>query len=178
MKTLSKASFLFAMATMAISTSAHAAGLIGVNAVVTNTFQADETDNHEVDVSAFNLVNNIFFTVSDAVELSDFLTIYHIDISQDAVRFTWTESEFSNSISGKMSPDKHDRNYFIFDLPEGVEIKTVEFDPETSELLENSALPTIRRISGNRIVTEFGNGVIRGVGFNPSYKISVGPAEN
>ena len=53
------------------------------------------------------------------------------------------------------TPENNDRNYFIFDLPEGKAITEAAFDAEASELLEGSAEPSITIIGPNRIVTNF-----------------------
>jgi hypothetical protein len=86
-----------------------------------------------------------------------------------AMDFNWVESAFSKKVGAEY---KHDRNYFMFDLPEGKEIASVGFDAERSSLHEGSALPTAKLISSNKFMTEFAAGVIRKRGFKPSFKIT------
>jgi hypothetical protein len=80
-------------------------------------------------------------------------------------------------LAGPTPDGNHDRNYFIFDLPEGKAITAVTFDAGASDLLDGSAEPTAAVIGANRIVTDFSSGVIRGAGFNPVYSVTVGDTE-
>ena len=164
---------LLCAAALLCATNALAEGLIGSTVVITNTFQGAQTENAEVDVSGFGLVNNRFSTVGDEVEFDDFITLYDVDVSANAVAFTWSDSEFAQQLSGPTPEGNHDRNYLIFDLPEGKAITAVAFDAEASDLLEGSAEPTAVVLGPNRIVTDFSGGVIRGTGFNPVYAITV-----
>lgn len=155
----------------------HDGGLDGAAVVITNTFQGAQTEGIEVDVSAFGLSNNRFATVGDSTEFPEFITLYTVDISADSIAFTWGDSEFARSLAGPTPDGNHDRNYFIFDLPEDVAITAVEFDADASDLIEGSAVPVATIIGPNRIMIDFAGGVIRGAGFNPVYSVSVGPAE-
>lgn len=77
-----------------------------------------------------------------------------------------------------MTPEGNfDRNYFVYDLPDGVVVKSVEFDAAGSILLEDSAEPKAAVVTGNKIVTLFGAGVVRGPGFAPRFKIMLGAAQ-
>lgn len=152
---------------------AFAEGLTGSTVVITNTFQGAQTENAEVDVSGFGLANNQFSTVGDDIEFDDFITLYDVDVSANAIAFTWSDSEFAQQLSGPTPDGNHDRNYLVFDLPEGKAITAIEFDAEASDLLEGSAEPTATVLAPNRIVTDFSGGVIRGAGFNPVYSITV-----
>lgn len=156
-----------------LANNAMAADLSGTRFVVSNLFKGNATQGVEVDVTKFGLVNNVFATVGDGVELPNFITLYDIDLSKNSVSFNWIESKFSKKVGGVMPDDKHDRNYFIFDLPEGKEIASVEFDSEKSTLHEDSALPTVKLIAPNKFMTEFAAGVIRKAGFKPSFKITL-----
>lgn len=151
----------------------HEGGLDGATVVITNTFQGAQTDGFETDVSAFGLVNNQFAKVGDDVEYSDFITLYTVDISGESIAFTWGDGAFAQQLSGPTPEGNHDRNYFIFDLPEGMAITAVTFDEAASELLDGSAIPTATVVGPRRIVTDFASGVIRGVGFNPVYSVTV-----
>jgi len=167
-----KSSLLLSILTVLYAGSSSANTLLGSRVLVTNQFKGDSTNGIEVDVTEFGLTNNLFATVGDDVELPGFITLYDIDLTADSVRFNWIESEFSNSVSGKMPSDKHDRNYFVFDLPDNIQIASVEFDVNGSQLHEGSALPTVKLISTNKFMTEFSSGVIRKPGFKPSFKIA------
>lgn len=164
---------LFAVPALADS---HQAGLEGATIVITNTFQGEQTEGVETDVSAFGLVNNQFALVGDSVEFPDFITLYTVDISADSISFTWGEGEFAQQLAGPTPDGNHDRNYFVFDLPEGMAITAVTLDAEASDLIEGSAAPTAAVLGPNRIVTDFASGVVRGTGFNPVYTVSVGAA--
>jgi len=161
---------------LAISGAACANGLHGASVVITNTFQGGQTGNVESDVAAFGLTNNQFATVGDDVEFPDFITLYSVDVSSDAIAFTWADSDFAKQLAGPTPEGNHDRNYFIFDLPAGKAITAVTFDAEASDMIEGSATPTVTIIGPNRIVTDFSSGVIRGAGFNPVYSVTVGDA--
>ncbi len=152
---------------------ASALDLAGTPFVVSNLFQGDSTDQVEVDVSAFGLKNNLFAKVAEGVELPGFIKLYDVDVSGAHVTFSWIDTDFSHEVGGPMPSDKHDRNYFTFDLPAGVAIKSVEFDPKASVLLEGSALPTVTLLAPNRFVTEFADGVVRSEGFRPSFEITL-----
>lgn len=165
-----------AFATTAFAGS-HGGGLDGATVVITNTFQGAQTDGNETDVAAFGLNNNRFATVGDDVEFPDFITLYTVDISGDNISFTWGDSDMANQLSGPTPDGNHDRNYFIFELPEGVAITDVSFDAAASDMIDGSAEPTAVVLGPNRIVTDFSSGVIRGAGFNPSFAITVGPAQ-
>lgn len=154
------------------ATASVADGLHGARFLTSNLFQGNDTDGIEVDVAAFGLTNNLFTTVGNGVELPGFITLYDVDVSKDAISFNWIKSEFSNQVGGVMPSDKHDRNYFTFDLPEGVEITGITFDADGSNLAEGSALPTATLISGNKVMTEFADGVIRVEGFAPRFIIT------
>ncbi len=151
-----------------------AADLMGTTFVVTNTFEGDAGGNKvdETDVAAFGLDNNKFAVVSEEVELPTFINIYDIDVSADMIKFTWRETEFSSQITGPTPEGNHDRNYFVFDLPEDVMIESVTFDPENSEMLENSVEPVATVLGPNRFVIDNIGGVVRGVGFNPAFKVN------
>jgi len=156
-----------------VQAGGHSRGLVGSTFVVSNLFKGDATKGQEVDVTKFGLVNNTFAKVGKGVELPRFITLYDIDVSTDSVSFDWVESPFSKKVSGVMPADKHDRNYFIFDLEAGREIKAVSFDAEKSNLHPGSALPTVTLIGPNKFMTEFASGVIRKAGFKPSFKVTV-----
>jgi hypothetical protein len=160
----------------AVSTpfAVNAAGLDGAAVVITNTFQGGQTDGVETDVGKFGMVNNVFSTVGDAVEFPQFITLYDVDITSDAVAFTWITSEMADRLSGPTPDGTHDRNYLTFDLPAGVVITEVGFDAAGSDLLEGSATPTAEIISGNKVVVDFASGVVRGVGFNPRFTVTTG----
>lgn len=153
------------------STEIKNAGLLGTSFAVTNTFQGAQTNNIETDVAVFGMTSTKFSKVTDNIELPAFITLYDIDVTKDAIKFNWIESEFSKKITGPTPVGNHDRNYFVFDLPEGKAIKSIVFDKENSRLLANSREPTAEILSSNRIVIDFSDGVIRGVGFNPTFKI-------
>ena len=152
--------------------AAMADGIDGARFVVTNTFQGGQTGGSEVDVAKFGLTNSVFATVSGEVEIPGFITLYDIDVTADTIGFTWIETEFSKTITGPTPEGNHDRNYITLDLPEGVEITGIAFDAAASKLLEGSAEPTAAVLGPNRIVTDFSTGVVRGVGFNPVFKLT------
>jgi len=168
-------SLKFAATAALISMSAPVAAqdLAGVSFVVSNLFQGDSTNQVETDVSAFGLTNNLFAEVGNDVELSGFIQLYDLDVSSSHVTFSWIDTEFSDEVGGPMPADKHDRNYFIFDLPNGVSIENVAFDPSASNLLDGSALPSVKLLAPNRFVTEFADGVVRKEGFRPSFAITL-----
>lgn len=155
----------------------HASGLIGATVVITNTFQGAQTEGAEVDVSAFDLLNNQFATVGDDVEFPAFITLYDVDVSAGAIQFAWGDSPFAQQLSGPTPEGNHDRNYFVFDLPEGKAITEISFDAAASDMIEGSAEPTATILGPNRIVIDFSTGVIRGAGFNPAFAITVSDAE-
>ena len=159
------------------SLAAQAEGLSGLKVVTTNTFTGKDTKGVETDVGMFGMANNKFSVVGDGVELPAFLTIYDIDFGADSISYNWVESPFSKKISGPTPKGNFDRNYFIFDLPAGKAITKVEFDAAGSKLLKGSKLPTASVIAGNRIVTVFGEGVIRKAGFKPKFKVTIGKAK-
>lgn len=154
----------------------HQSELTGATVVITNTFQGDQTGGVETDVAAFGLANNQFSTVGDGVEFADFITLYTVDISSDSIAYTWGDGEFAQQLSGPTPDGNHDRNYFVFDLPDGQMITSVTLDDAASALLEGSAEPTATVLAPNRIVTDFSSGVIRGVGFNPVFNVTVDAA--
>ena len=160
-------------AALALSGPALAEGLDGATVVITNTFQGAQTDSIETDVTAFGLLNNRFATVGDGVEFPDFITLYSVDIGANSIGFTWGDSDFAQQLAGPTTEGNHDRNYLIFDLPEGVAITDVSFDAAASDLIDGSAEPTAAVIGPNRIVIDFAGGVIRGAGFNPTFAVTV-----
>lgn len=166
------ARILTTAALLGLATTAQSATLDGATFVVTNTFQGAQTEGVEMDVAAFGLDNNKFATVGDGVELPVFINIYDVDVSGDMIKFTWVETDFSKQITGPTPEGNHDRNYFTFDLPQGVAITGVAFDAENSEMLEGSTAPEAQVLGPNRIVIDNMVGVVRGVGFNPAFKIS------
>ncbi len=173
MKTkLISALFMSFILTAFFSSIAQAAGLTGERFVVSNLFKGNSTKGIEVDVTQFGLKNNVFSSVGSTIEVPAFITLYDIDVSESSISFDWVESDFSKKVSGVMPDDKHDRNYFIFDL-EDKEITAVELDLEKSQLHPNSALPTVTLISPNKFMTEFAARVIRKAGFKPYFKITV-----
>lgn len=155
----------------------HASGLTGATVVITNTFQGAQTEGAEVDVSAFDLVNNQFATVGDDVEFPAFITLYDVDIAANAIRFAWGDSPFAQQLSGPTPDGNHDRNYFMFDLPEGKAITDVSFDAAASDMIEGSSEPSATILGPNRIVIDFSTGVIRGAGFNPAFSVTLSDAE-
>lgn len=168
-------------ATLLLSVSAaladgHASGLTGSTVVITNTFQGAQTDGAEVDVAAFELANNQFAAVGDGVEFPAFITLYDVDISSQGIAFAWGDSAFAKQLSGPTPEGNHDRNYFIFDLPEGKAITDITFDAKASDMLEGSAAPTAAVLGPNRVVVDFSSGVIRGEGFNPVFNVTMDDA--
>ncbi len=146
----------FTMALLAITTQSalandHSSGLTGAQVVATNTFQGEQTDNIETDVSAFGLVNNQFSTVGKDIEFPDFITLYSVDISADSIAFSWGSGDFAKQLSGPTPQGNHDRNYFVFNLPAGKRIAAVTLDKEASSLIEGSAMPTATVLAPNRI---------------------------
>lgn len=111
------------------------------------------------------------------MEFPDFITLYDVDVSADAIRFEWGNSPFAEQLSGPTPDGNHDRNYFLFDLPDGKSITDVSFDADASDLIEGSATPTTAILGPNRIMIDFSTGVIRGVGFNPAFSVTVSDAE-
>ena len=154
----------------------HAAGLMGSTVVITNTFQGAQTDNVETDVAMFGMLNNRFATVGDRLEFPAFITLYDVEITADSIGFTWGDSEMAERLSGPTPEGNHDRNYLIFDLPEGKAITAITFDVAASDLLQGSAEPTAAVIGPNRVVIDFSTGVVRGAGFNPTFAVTVGDA--
>jgi len=152
-------------------------GLTGATVVITNTFQGAQTEGAEVDVSAFDLMNNQFATVGGDVEFPAFITLYDVDVSADRIKFTWGDSPFAEQISGPTPDGNHDRNYFVFDLPEDKAITDVAFDADASDMIDGSATPFAAVLGPNRIVIDFAAGVIRGDGFNPAFAVTVSDAE-
>lgn len=163
-------------ATSQLAAEHHAAGLTGATVVITNTFQGAQTEGAEVDVAAFDLLNNQFSVVGDDTEFPGFITLYDVDISGDKIAFTWGDSAFAQQLAGATPEGNHDRNYFTFDLAPGKAITAVEFDAASSGLLDGSAEPTAQIVGPNRIVTDFSAGVIRGAGFNPVFSVVVSDA--
>jgi len=161
--------FIFTFLMSGISS---AESLLGSRVLVSNHFKGNSTDGVEVDVAAFGLDNNLFSRIGDDIELPGFITLYDVDLSSNSVSFDWIESEFSKSVAGTMPADKHDRNYFIFDLPHNLKIVNVELDITNSQLHSGSALPTVKLISPNKFMTEFASGVIRKQGFRPVFKVT------
>jgi len=159
------------------TTPVYAQNLTGAEVLIYNTFEGHTSSGHTVpesDVAMFGMQNNIFTTVNDGMEFPGFLTLYNVDISGSEIRFEWLHSKFADKVSGPSPEGNHDRNYFVFDLPEGMAIKDITFDKTESALLANAALPTAQVIGPNKVVTDFASGVVRGVGFNPVFKITLG----
>lgn len=172
MKRLATCLLATAALTSTVLADGHAS-LEGATVVITNTFQGAQTENIETDVTAFGLVNNQFATVGDGVEFPDFITLYSVDLGTGSIQFTWANSEFAQQLAGPTPDGNHDRNYFVFDLPEGVAITDVSFDSRASDMIEGSAEPTVTVLGPNRIVIDFAAGVIRGEGFNPAFSVTV-----
>ncbi len=144
------------------------ANLEGFVVSVQNTIQAPFTEGVEVDFG-----DSQSATVSSAItEFPSFVDVYDIDIASDSIAFRWVETDFSQSISGPVQPTIFDRNYFVFDLPANTIITNISFDASASNLLPGSAQPSAQIISSNQVLTIFGEGVIRELGFNPVFNIT------
>lgn len=156
----------------ALTQPAGAEGLGGATVLVTNTFQGARSEGVEVDVAAFGLDSNLFATVGEGVEFPAFLTLYDVDLTADRIAFRWVDSAFSRQLAGPTPEGNNDRNYFTFDLPAGVAISEVTFDPDASDLLGRSSAPVAPVISGNRVVVNFAGGVVRGLGFDPVFRVA------
>jgi len=159
-----------------ITAPVSAADLTGTQVVVSNTFEGLSMSGHtvpETDVAHFGMANNLFATISDTVELPAFLTLYDVDINANHISFNWIESPFSMKVVGPSPDGNHDRNYFTFDLPEGVEISGIVFDADASTLLPDSPNPTAQVVGPNKVVTDFSTGVVRGLGFNPVFTLEL-----
>ena len=178
-KTIQKICVLATVAAIGASALPAFAGgdLSGAKVLTFNTFTGGMTKWVETDVGMFGMNNNLFSKVGDGVELPAFITLYDIDFGGDSIAFTWVESEFSKTITGPTPEGNQDRNYFVFDLPAGKAIKAVTFDAAGSKLLAGSAEPTAMVVSRNKVVTEFGAGVDRNLGFAPRFTVTVGDAE-
>ncbi len=111
-------------------------------------------------------------SISSATEFLGFIDLYDIDVTSDSITFNWIDTVFSQIVGGAVGADVFDRNYFVFNLPENVIITSVSFDAVASNLLAGSAEPTVQRISSNQVVTIFGEGVIRSVGFSPVFRLT------
>lgn len=159
---------------VALASTATAAGLNGVSVVTTNTYTGPLSKGHEVDVGNFGLPNSQFAKVGSGVEQPAFIALYDIDFSDNAIRFKWVKTPFSVKASGPVAKGQFDRNYFTFDLPKGLAITKIEFDAANSNLLKGSAKPTAKIIAPRRVLVTFGPGVIRKIGFNPQFKVTVG----
>ncbi|MEM9523200.1 MAG: hypothetical protein AAF982_04275 [Pseudomonadota bacterium] len=168
---------VLSMVLLALPATGYAAGLDGATVLITNTFQGAQTENVEKDVSAFGMTNNVFASVGAGMEFPEFITLYDVDVAADRISFRWITSEMADRLSGPTPDGNHDRNYFVFDLPEGLAITDVVFDRAGSALLEGSADPTAEVISPNKIVMDFAAGVVRGVGFNPSFIVSTSTSQ-
>lgn len=166
-----------AVAALMAATPAAADGLAGAKMLVFNTFQGELTKGMETDVGAFGMNNNLFAQVGDGVELPAFIGLYDIDASADGIAFAWAESDFSAKFAGVTPDGNHDRNYFVFELPAGKAITAISFDAAASALPEGSAVPTAAVVSRNKVVTDFAAGVIRGAGFAPAFKVTIGDAQ-
>ncbi len=165
-----------AMGLILLSTPALAQDLTGSQVLLTNTFEGHTAKGHTVpesDVAKFGMHNNLFATVGEGTEFPEFLTLYDVDISGSEIRFEWLHSDFADKVSGPSPAGNHDRNYFVFDLPEGVKITDITFDEAASNLLDSAALPSAVVIGPNKVMTDFADGVVRGVGFNPVFKITL-----
>lgn len=161
------------LAASQLAADGHSTGLSGSTVVITNTFQGAQTEGTEVDVAAFNLRNNQFAVVGDDVEFPAFITLYDVEITSNSIAFTWGDSEMAKNLSGPTPDGNHDRNYFVFDLPDGKAITAATFEASASNLLEGSAEPKIAVLGPNRIVIDFDGGVVRGAGFNPFFSVTV-----
>lgn len=173
MKKASKTIIASILLSYSCASASLAEGLSGSTVLVTNMFKGNSTNNVETDVAAFGLTNNLFSEVDSNIELPNFITLYNVDIDANSVSFDWVESDFSKKVGGAMPSDKHDRNYFVFDLPEGTEITSILFDADNSSLHPGSALPTATLISPNKFMTEFADGVIREKGFKPKFIVEL-----
>jgi hypothetical protein len=109
---------------------------------------------------------------SAGTEFPGFIDIYDIDATNNSIAFRWIDTEFSRLVGGPVGADVFDRNYFVFNLPENVAITNISFDPAVSNLLPGSAQPSAQVLSSNEILTVFGEGVIREIGFNPVFRIT------
>ena len=136
--------------------------------LITNTYE-DKTTGGEL-----YWTHSTFATMGDGVELPGYIALYDVDVGPERIEFTWVETDFSNQVGGVLPEGQYDRNYFTMELPEGMQINEIAFDP-ASEMPEGSALPTARVISKNMVMTEFGPGVNRVLGFNPDFNITLGP---
>ncbi|MBV7395372.1 hypothetical protein [Mameliella sediminis] len=136
--------------------------------LITNTYEDSSTGGE------LYWTHSTFARLADGVELPGYIALYDVDVSLERIRFTWVETDFSKEVGGVLPEGQFDRNYFTIELPEGQKITAVTLDPG-SELPEGSALPTARVISNNIVLTEFGPGVNRIVGFNPEFTVTLGP---
>lgn len=137
--------------------------------LITNTYE-DSTTGGEL-----YWTHSTFAEVGDGVELPSYINLYDIDVSPERIEFTWVETDFSKQVGGVIPEGQYDRNYFTMELPEGQKITGIALDP-ASEISEGSAMPTAKVISDNIVLTEFGPGVNRVVGFNPDFTITLGSA--
>ena len=159
-----------------LGTPVFAQDLAGAQVLLTNTFEGHASNGHtvpETDVAGFGMPNNLFATVGEGTEYPQFLTLYNIDISGSEIRFEWLHSDFADKVSGPTPEGNHDRNYFVFDLPEGVTITDITLNEAASTLLDTAALPSAQVIGPNKVVTDFSSGVVRGVGFNPVFTVTL-----
>lgn len=174
-RTIAATAIVFAAS---LSTPAIAAdGLSGAQVLTTNTFAGGPTEGAEVDVGAFGMNNNLFATVGSNVEFPSFIGLYDIDIDENSISFNWVDTGVSQSMAGSTPEGNNDRNYFVFGIPAGMAIKSIEFDAAGSNLLDGSAEPTARVVTRNKIVTNFAAGVIRADGFAPKFTLTIGAAE-
>ncbi len=165
-----------AMGLILLGTPSFAQELTGAQVLLTNTFEGHALNGHtlpETDVARFGMPNNLFATVGEGTEYPQFLTLYNVDISGGQIRFEWLHSDFADKVSGPTPEGNHDRNYFVFDLPEGVVITDIALDESESTLLDTAVLPSAQVVGPNKVVTDFASGVVRGVGFNPVFTITL-----
>lgn len=144
------------------------AGLIGVDVTVQNTIQSPSFTGGSED--PFGAPQTA--TVASTQEFPAFINAYDIDVADDSISFSWIDTPFSQAIGGTIGANVFDRNYFVFNLPTNVIITDIIFDPVASSLLTNSALPSAQIISSNQVMTVFGEGVIRDIGFNPVFTVT------
>ena len=135
------------------------AGVASADTVFTvaNTFEDPElTGGAEISTVAFDagVYANQAATISDGVEIENFVGFYTIDVAADMSTLTMTVSDTAQPFNNPMPAGRFDRYYFTFTGATPTEA-TVDTDASTAAIAQGAS---VEMITTGRIVISFSEG--------------------
>lgn len=124
---------------------------------VANTFEDPQmTGGNEISTIAFSadVYANQVATVSDDVEIANFVNFYKIDVSADMSSLTMTVSDTAKPANNPMPADRFDRYYFTF-TGAGPAEASIDADASTAAIAQGA---TVAMTTTGRLVVAFGEG--------------------